>query len=208
MAGRYELKLEMFAPDGGKVTPAGAGFKYFLVQAPLVDDEWPVDDSPHVEADGSLRFVVHVDNNDTVARIESAGFPGTTPQECQFLEYIGLDQQIEVKYEAYHPHGFLRHYNLVINRGLSGTRVSPPFPPETAGGWLTVTDPAGPPVTTPVDEGLPGVTVGDLLGSHSQCAFAIRLHTYPRTRNGYDYIREYEASDVAAFALVAATPSR
>lgn len=194
-AGKYTLKLEMFDANGNKVTPADAGFKFFIVQGDLENDEWPVDDSPHVQTDGSILFNVHVDNNDTVAEIESVGFVGTTPQECQFLEYTDLSQAIEVKYQAYHPNGFLSHYNLTINRGMSGTQESP-------NDWINVTDPAGPPATTPVAEGLTGVTVEDLLDTYSRCAFAVRLHTYPRTRDGYDRIREYEASDVAAFALV------
>lgn len=196
-ADKYTLKLEMFDANGDKVTPAGAGFKFFVAEGSLVDDEWPVDDSPHVQPDGSILFNVHVDNNDTVAAIESVGFTGTTPLECQFLEYTDLNQDIEVKYQAYHPNGFLSHYNLKINRGMSGTLESPVD-------WLNVTDPAGPPTTTPVGEGLSPVTVGKLLDTHSRCAFAVRLHTYPRTRNGYHRIREYEASDVGAFALVEA----
>ncbi len=194
-AGKYTLKLEMFDAAGNKVTPAGAGFKFFVVEGSLVDDEWPVDDTPHVQPDGSIFFNVHVDNNDTVAEIESVGFTGTTPLECQFLEYTDLNQDIEVKYEAYHPNGFLSHYNLIINRGMSGTRQSP-------NDWLSVTNPAGPPITTPVGEGLTGVTVGHLLDTYGRCAFAVRLHTYPRTRNGYHPIREYEDTDVGAFALV------
>lgn len=194
-ADKYTLKIEMFDAAGNKVTPTGAGFKFFVVEGSLVDDEWPVDDAPHVQPDGSILFNVHVDNNDTVAAIESVGFTGTTPLECQFLEYTDLTQDIEVKYQAYHPNGFLSHYNLKINRGMSGTLQSP-------ADWLSVTDPAGPPITTPVAEGLTGVTVGDLLDTYNRCAFAVRLHTYPRTRNGYYRIREYEATDVGAFALV------
>ncbi|MCJ7603204.1 MAG: hypothetical protein MUO63_17110, partial [Desulfobulbaceae bacterium] len=167
----------------------------FLAQGSLVDDEWPVDDAPHVEADGSILFTVHVDNSDTIAAIESVGFPATITMECQFLEYTDPGQEIEVRYQAYHPHGFLADYDLTINRGMSGTQESP-------NDWLNVTDPAGPPTTTPVAEGLTGVTVGELLDAHSRCAFAVRLHTYPRTRDGYYRIRDYEASDVGAFALV------
>ncbi len=195
-AGKYTLKLEMFDNNGNKVTPPGAGFKFFVVQGDMENDEWPVDDAPHVETDGSILFNVHVDNNDTKAEIESVGFVGSTPRECQFLEYTDFSQAIEVKYEAYHPNGFLKHYDLAINRGMSGTLESPTQ-------WLGVTAPAGPPTTTPVAQGLPGVTVDGLLDAYDRCAFAVRLHTYPRTRDGYDLIREYEASDVAAFALVA-----
>jgi hypothetical protein len=150
-----------------------------------------------VEPDGSIVFYVHIDNNDTVANIESVGFVAVPPQECQFLEYTSLSNAIEVKYEAYHPNGFLAEYDLSILRGQSGTRVSP-------GGWLNVTDPAGPPPTTPLAEGLPSVTAGSLLGIYPQCAFAAHLHTFPRTRDGYYRIRAYEAHDVAAFALVQA----
>ncbi len=193
--GKYTLKLEMFDAAGNKVTPSGAGFKFFLAEGSPTDDEWPVNDSPHIEADGSMFFHVHVDNSDTTAIIESVGFTGTTPTECQFLEYTDFNQIVEVKYQAYHEHGFLDYYNLQIKRGISGSRQSP-------ANWLNVTDPAGPPATTPAAEGLPDVKVGDLLDTYSRCAFSVTLHTYPRTRNGYTKIREYEASHVGAFALV------
>jgi hypothetical protein len=195
-AGKYTLKLEMFNGDGEKVTPAEAGFKYFVAEGSLMDDEWPVDDAPLVQDDGSILFTVHIDNNDTVAEIESVGFPGTTPQECQFLEYTALAQQVDVTYRAYHPNGFLGEYDLTIRRGLAGSRRSPDD-------WLDVTDPAGPPVATTTDEGLSSVTVGHLLDTYDRCTFAVNLHTYPRARNGYYRIREYEGHDVAAFALVA-----
>jgi hypothetical protein len=196
-AGVYKLKLEMFDASGNKVSPAAGGFKYFVPTGSLVDDEWPVNDSPAVEPDGSIVFYVHIDNNDTVANIGSVGFVAVPPQECQFLEYTSLSNAIEVKYEAYHPNGFLAEYDLSIRRGQSGTRVSPDD-------WLKVTDPAGPPLTTPVAKGLPGVTAGSLLGTYPRCAFAAHLHTFPRTRDGYYRIRVYEAHDVGAFALVQA----
>ncbi len=39
-------------------------------------------------------------------------------------------------------------------------------------------------------------------GPFTRCAFAVNLHTNPRTRDGYSRIRRYEAHDVGAFAVV------
>jgi hypothetical protein len=41
-------------------------------------------------------------------------------------------------------------------------------------------------------------------GPFDKCAFAVRLHVYPRTRNGRERIRAYEADDTSAFALIRA----
>ncbi|MCU7918887.1 MAG: hypothetical protein KZQ95_11085 [Candidatus Thiodiazotropha sp. (ex Epidulcina cf. delphinae)] len=39
-------------------------------------------------------------------------------------------------------------------------------------------------------------------GPYTRCAFAVELHTNPRTRNGFSRIRQYESHDTSAFALM------
>ena len=192
--GRYELKLEMFDDTGAKVIdPITKGFKYFLPLSEAVGNVWPVEDSPHVESGGSIIFRVRIDNQDTVAKINSVGLGVSSfIGECQFLEYTDFDHDdVAVNYLAYHPSDFLRSYSINVRRGKSGTSVA---------AYSSVT-PASPPSgetkTFPVK---------DLLGTYGQCAFSVQLHTYPRTRDGYSPIREYESHAVAAFALVPASP--
>ncbi|MFC1861121.1 hypothetical protein ACFLYL_02420 [Chloroflexota bacterium] len=192
--GKYKLRLEMFDNAGNKITdPIVKGFKYFLPLSGPVGDVWPVDDNPHIESDGSIILLVHIDNQDTVAQINSVGLGGGTfTGECQFLEYTNQEtDEVVTNYLAYHPNGFLSRYNLNVKRGKSGTGVAS----------HSSTTPAAPPSGT-----TQSFSVGDLLGSYPQCAFAVELHTYPRTRDGYYPIRAYEDHDTAAFALIPASP--
>ena len=184
----------MFDGAGNKIVdPVALGFTYFLPLSDPVGGVWPVDANPHIEPDGSIILRVHLDNRDTIADIRSVGLGGGTfTGECQFLEYTDADvDEVEVNYLAYHPNDFLSHYNLTVKRGKSGTNVAS----------HSTTTPAAPPLGETRD-----FNVSDLLGAYPQCAFAVELHTYPRTRNGYTRIRAYEDHATAAFALVPASP--
>jgi len=197
--GKYELRLQMFDAAGNKVTPAAAGFKYFLPTGPVATGVWPVDDALHVETDGSIILHLHIDNSDTVADIQSVALGGVAAAECQFLEYQNkLTDSVVLTYVAYHPNGFLDHYDLAVKRGISGVPVAS----------MSSTTPASAPTTQsfPVNDLLQQVVwQGKSYGPYSQCAFAVELHTWPRTRDGYYRIRAYEAHDTSAFALVAKT---
>jgi hypothetical protein len=196
--GKYELQLEMFDENGNNVTPAAAGFTYFLPTGPVAGGVLPVDDSLYVEPGGGIILRLHIDNSDTVADIQSIALGGELAEECQFLEYQNkLTDEVAVTYVAYHPNGYLDHYDLNIKRGISGTIVG------------SLPAPATTPATTPTTQLF---TVQNLLrqiikdgqsyGPYDQCAFAVELHTWPRTRDGYSRIRAYEAHDTSAFALV------
>jgi hypothetical protein len=187
--GKYDLLLEMFDKDGNKLDPTAGGFKFALPTAPL----GPLDDLLHVQ-DGGLILHVHVDNKDTVAEIISVAINGSKVKECQFLEYEDKSSDtVEIEYVAYHPttsHNFLSYYNLWVKRGISGA---------TEGSKFSTTPE---PIPTTVS-----FSVQNLLDKYDKCAFAIWLHTYPRTRNGHGRIRAYEDSDSSAFALVKKTTS-
>ena len=115
---------------------------------------------------------------------------GIPTGECQFLEYQNKTEEVGITYVAYHPNGFLDHYDLTVRRGISGTAVAS----------ISPTAPASVATTK-------SFTVQALLGDeYDQCAFAVGLHTWPRTRNGYTRIRAYEADDSSAFAIVKTTP--
>lgn len=183
--GKYDLRLEMFDSGGVKVKPSVAGFKFVLPTAYL----GPLDDALFIEADGSLIMHLHIDNKDTVADILSVALNGMKAGDCQFLEYDNKEiDTVDIEYVAYHPttsHNFLHHYTMNIRRGISGTYV----------GSVYETTSASSPTTR-------SFFVKDLLGAFDRCAFAIWLHSWPRTRDGHSRIRAYEAGDSSAFALV------
>ncbi|MCH5375943.1 MAG: hypothetical protein JJ992_18390 [Planctomycetes bacterium] len=195
--GRYILRLEMFSGAGVAVAP-GPQWNFFLPTAGMTGGVWPVDDAPHVEPDGSVHFNVWVDNTDTFADVQTVGLGGTPTGECQFIEYSDLStDRVAVTYVAYHKvppaRDFLSSYSLRVKRGVSGTTVAS----------FSSTTPA-PASTTQLHD------VADLLaavsgkGPFDRCAFAVELHTYPRTRDGFARIRQYEDHDTSAFALMPA----
>jgi hypothetical protein len=192
--GKYDLRLEMFDSGGSKINdPAARGFKYFLPLSGPVGDVWPVDDNPHIEPDGSIILHVHIDNQDTVAKLNSVGLGGGTfTGECQFLEYTNLAaDEVAINYFAHHPNDFLSSYSLTVKRGKSGAGVA---------SFSSITPASEPAGDTRFFK------VQNLLGLFPQCAFEVELHTYPRTRNGYNRIQAYETRDIAAFALKPASP--
>ncbi|MFH1011862.1 MAG: hypothetical protein V1784_11600, partial [bacterium] len=184
--GKYDLRLEMFDKNGNKLKPSAAGFKFALPTAAI----GIVNDSLYVESDGSLILHVHVDNRKTVADIQSIGLGGTPTLECQFLEYQNSSDAVNIQYVAYHPNDFLDSYSLAVKRGISGTTVAS----------KSSTIPAATSTTESYTCQYLLRKVG-LLGPFEQCAFAVELHTYPRTRDGHSRIRDYEDHDTSAFAL-------
>jgi hypothetical protein len=173
----------MFNKAGDKVTPASAGFKYFLLTGAGAG---AVDDNLHVEPDGSLILHLHVDNQYTVADIQKVGINGVAAGECSFLKYTNkATDKVEVTYVAYHPNGFLASYEIKVLRGVSGSYQ----------GGNNYTVEASVPTTA-------SFNVQDLLDAYKECGFAVELHTWPRTRDGYTRIRAYEAHDTAAFVLM------
>jgi hypothetical protein len=201
--GLYELKLEMFDQDGIRITnPTAKGFKYMLETGPapsMPDDELKVED------DGSIILGLYLDNEYTVADIKSVAPVGSTSDipECQFIENMKDSDKLAVKYVAYHPNGFMDHYDLVVVRGILGTVVESKAVSITP--WddkVPALEPLGVTQEFRVDHLLRNVNGH---GPFDKCAFAVWLHVYPRTRNGRERIRAYEAHDTSAFALIKAT---
>jgi len=190
--GKYELRLEMFDSAGVKIAdPMTVGFKYFLPKA----STGPANESPYVENDGSLILHLRIDNRCTMADIQSVSLKGgAAAGECQFIEYNDKEKdEIDLTYLAYHPNDFLDHYVLTVYRGISGKNVG-------STGDITI---AATPASAPNKKSF---RVKDLLEGYDQCAFAVGLHAYPRTRDGQSRIRSYEAYDTSAFVLVKKAP--
>ena len=197
--GLYTLRLEMFDGSGNILNPTapGAGWTFFLPTADAVGGIWPVDNAPHIQPGGAVLFNILVNNSDTFADIQTVGLGGGSTGECQFIEYTDLTtDNVTISYLAYHrqppARDFLSSYNISVKRGISGTTVAS----------YSSTTPAHSPATLTK-------TVAYLLrqigskGPYTRCSFAVELHTYPRTRNGFSRIRDYEDHDTSAFALMA-----
>jgi len=193
--GRYILRLEMFDGSGNNIKP-DPQWNFFLPTSDVVGGVWPVDDSPHIQPDGSVHFNIWVDNTDTVADIQSVGLGGTPTSECQFIEYNDLNtDKIAVTYVAYHKlppaRDFLKNHTLKIKRGISGTTVAS----HSLATYVHT------PSTIMYDVATLLAQIGSK-GPYNRCAFAVELHTNPRTRDGYSAIRQYEDHDTSAFALM------
>ena len=205
--GRYMLRLQMFDEQGSVVRPSDSTFRYLLPSGPADGGPLPVDSDLSVLADGSVIFRLFVDNRDTTANIKSVGLGGTATQECQFMEYADREHdEVTVTFEADHhpgpPRDFIDRYGLSIRRGVSGIGVGSANQTFAAPGESTTPpyDPPGEIVKTFKVDDLLRATGGK--GPFSRCSFAVHLHTYPRTRDGYGRIRAYESSDSSTFALV------
>ncbi|MBK3332045.1 hypothetical protein GWK41_03055 [Persephonella atlantica] len=185
--GKYELRLEMFDNNGNKITnPTTKGFKYILPTGEEAGGIIPVDANLKVEPDGSIILRLHIDNQKTVADIKEIKFNGIPVGECQFIEYTNFNEIVTIKYTATHPNSFLDSYILTIHRGVSG---QPVFSIPVAQRNI------------PQIDGSLSINVAELLENHKNCSFSIRLHTYPKTRDGYSRIRAYENADISSFAL-------
>jgi len=197
--GLYTLRLEMFDNTGNLLDPTapGAGWTFFLPTADAVGSIWPVDNAPNIQPGGGVLFNILVNNSDTVADVQTVGLGGGSTGECQFIEYTDLTtDNVTISYVAYHrqppSRDFLLSYNISVKRGISGTTVA---------SYSSTTPAHSPAILTE--------TVADLLrqigtkGPYTRCSFAVELHTFPRTRNGFTRIRNYEDHDTSAFALMA-----
>jgi hypothetical protein len=189
----------MFDTKGNPLDPKapGAEWTYFLPTADAVGGIWPVDNLPHTQIGGGVLFNILVNNSDTSADIQTVGLGGGITGECQFIEYTNLaTDDVIISYRAYHrqppARDFLSSYGISVKRGISGTTVAS----------YSSTTPAHSPTTL-------SKTVADLLkqigtkGPYTRCSFAVELHTYPRIRNGFSRIRDYEDHDTSTFALMA-----
>ena len=186
--GVYQLRLEVFDQNGNKITdPSSKGFKFILPTGNEQNGVIPVDDNLKV-IDGSIILNIHINNRKTVADIKGIRFNGLPLNQCQFVEYFSKNQILTITYTAKHPvHtpvDFLRSYVLTIRKGINGTLV------KNVSANYSVEN-----------ENL-NIALSEILGNDDRCSYSIQLHTYPKTRNGYSTIREYEDHDISSFAVV------
>ena len=131
VAGKYELKLELFNSAGNPVnlTDAGVGLHFDNQNAPF--GTATVTTAPateeHLIRDGAgkivaFRMVVRVDNNPCSGTIFDASINGQGAGPCGFLNYpagTGTTTSTILSFRASHPHNFAT-FTFEVARGSSG----------------------------------------------------------------------------------------
>jgi hypothetical protein len=202
-SGRCRLKLEMFDGNGNHVAcdnhSGGPTFKYLLPKLGGALDEYTNAPDANITAEGDLIFDIRVDNYSTDAELTGVTTPVGAADLCGFLQYGALDNNVAIKYVAYHPSNFL-DWKLWVSRGLSGVVVQDPPPPPplpVPPGYAPTNTSAGSP-GSPVNF---NNTAGTLLGTCPRAAFAVNLYIWARATDGYERLQNYDASATIAFAL-------
>lgn len=210
--GLYEFALELCDGAGNVQSVDDSVFQVdSLVASPPNPASTPAAgvNAAYVIKSGSLntafRFVMRMDNDETTCEIFDAvvanadGTGTTTDTICGFAEYKSkVSGNVLFRFNAEQPHGYA-HFSFGVTKGngvpgaafsLAGQVPEPSFT-QTING-------------SPVNyQGNP--TIGSLLGSCTEAAFAENLYVTAYHTNGSVRLQQYDSSDVAAIALKPAT---
>ncbi len=189
-SGMCTLLLEIFDAAGNLVKCANNGlggpFDFVLPDlsgAPTQFTSQLLDNN--ITPDGQLTFRVLIDNNDTLAQINSVSVAGKSADKCGTLKYTNGDEPVEIAFEATQPEEHL-WWELGVTLGFygsvaaeSGSSSSPPAPKN--------------PLVS---------TAGALLQGCGSGAFAVNLRTWATATDGYSRQSQYDRVATAAFALL------
>ena len=206
--GEYKFKLDIYDPDGSRVSPSAATFK-FIVPTGYDTDGVTVltreanDDPLHptlpveIEDDGYV-FNLHIDNRSCDAIIDAPTIGGVAADpNCGFLRYVpDAPTPVDIAFQALHPDNHAT-FHFQIRRSAS--------PINTADGEvaaITAGDYAGD-GSGSFDNGF---LSGDLLGTCAEAAFAEYLRVWAKATNGWTRLDQYDAYDLRAFALAPHKP--
>ena len=194
-AGDFEVKIEVFDPDGNKVEPGPSTFR-FLVRNP---DGTSTRLATSAEiSDGAYLLNIHIDNNRVEADLPQPSIDGVSASnDCGFLNY-GPADLVHIQYLAAHPNDHAV-FAFGIKRGSN-----PLASASTLAPYVEVAAPSAPTSTTPYHK-LSGYyqrdfTPIELVGSCVDAAFAASLHVYGKATNGSERL-SINASRLIAFAL-------
>jgi hypothetical protein len=214
IAGKVELRLEIFDHTGTKIVNPGAhGIDFRLPRVGLAssstfigtvhtDPAGPANltvANPATLTDtGDFYFTLHFDNNGTTALIDAPSIPSGVTDPCGFLRYHTGNETVTINYHAHHPHAHAV-YTFQMVKG------SPP-PSHTESGEVglpgdfTVT--WGPNGWVPgAPAGLPhSPSVNELLDGCTEAAYNMNLWVYGKATNGWARLG-YDAFFPRAFAL-------
>jgi hypothetical protein len=196
--GLYEFKLEFFNAAGlrqnladtanqisnpanlGESQPAGPAFLL-----PASEDGFK-----------PFRMKVRIDNQRCSAQIFTVEVDGTAAStECGFVQYASKGgSDVNFRFRASHPNHFAT-FSFRVRRGTSAAML-----PGANTGGMTIGSTAN---YTLGADGVyrNAVKAGDLLGACDKAAFAESLYVDALHTNGTSILNQFDASDLAAFAL-------
>jgi hypothetical protein len=168
-------------------------FSFLLPQG----NTYPTAPTGNITDEGRLLFRINVDNNQTIALLPEVTAGANSADDCGFLHFQNLSDQVSIDYLARHHEGFM-NWELDVIRGHCGIAAttsangnSPAFPSpavasfdNSAGKLLGVT---------------PAATCGNCPNG---AAFAITLNCYAWATNGRNAQSQYDSSDIRAFAMI------
>ncbi len=201
-AGVYQIKLEVFDSAANPVDPGAGTFRFIVPSA--IEADGSVDareaDPSELDVDGGYIFNLHIDNNPCVATLAAATISGGgTADDCGFLNYASAADPISLAFQAQHPNGFAT-FRLWTVRGAVDVAVADASGEVWAASAGSFTGDGDGDFTSS------GLTVGALLGSCVNGAFAEGLHVDAKATTGWsDGINAYDADALRAFALAEAT---
>ncbi len=179
-SGLYQIRLELFDTDGTKVNANALGISYRIPATTDLTDTIPTDDAAAmglVTSDGSLRFLLRIDNHACTGSIEAAqlGSQSVASDECGVLEYASSTETVDLPFTASHPNGFAT-YQFKVVKGLSVVPGS-----QNSG-----------PVGAPPGAREVSLTTGELLGACTTAGFAADLRVEAMATNGWSRQRQYD----------------
>ena len=197
-AGQYQIKLEVFGPDGALLSPTGP-FRFIVPSS--IDSNNTVNTRPATpgEIDGSgFVFNLQIDNNVCEAAIYPTSIGTSAVADgCGFLRYTPGVGQFTLAFTARHPNN-RAYFDFSVVRGMTGVAAASVSNAEVGANAGPYTRDANSRFSHPFNQ-------PELLEGCVNAAFAESLGVYAKVTNGWGRIGTgYDRSALAAFAL--ATP--
>ena len=194
-AGVFQVKVEVFDPDGDQIMPGAATFRF------LVRENGPTtrNTTAGEVAGGAYVFRVHVDNNKVESELPQPSIGGVAASDdCGFLRYEPGDF-VHIQYLAAH-----RNNHAVFHFGIK--RGSNPLASASTTAPYVEVAAASAPTGSPTPYNKVGgnyernFTPTELVGDCVNAAFAASLDVYGKATNGTHRLG-IDASELIAFAL-------
>ncbi len=194
-AATFEIKIEVFDPDGNKVVPSPTTFQFLLRNTDKTTTRLV---SGGEVIDNSFRMLVHVDNNGVSSALPQPSIDGVAASDnCGFLRY-SADDLVHVQYHASHPNDHAV-FRFGIKRGSNHLSSATTLAP-----YIEVGATNAPTATSPYVKSSGNYqrdfNVSELVGSCVNAAFAAHLNVYGKATNGYHRLGIH-SGELIAFAL-------
>jgi hypothetical protein len=197
-AGQYQIKLEVFGPDGALLSPTGP-FR-FIVPASVDPDgtvHTRVAAPAEIDANGFV-FNLQIDNNVCEAAIYPTAIGSTAAADaCGFLRYTPGVGKFTLAFTARHQNNHAT-FSFRVVRGMTDVPAAIIASAEVGANAGPYTRDANSRFSHPFEQ-------PELLNTCVNAAFAESLNVYAKVTNGWGRLGGgYDRSALAAFAL--ATP--